>query len=258
MNKSLWISATGMSAQQLMTDTIANNMANVNTTGYKRSVARFQDMLYDTTSSPGSGTADAEAPVGVQIGSGVRTVSVSKDFSQGSLDGSSSPLDLAIEGDGFFEVTMPDGTSAYTRAGNFHRDANGQVVTAEGYPVVGFPTIDTAATGIDIAADGTVSVQLEGATTNSGRIQLVRFANPEGLRSLGHNVMAETESSGSANRGNPGEAGFGAVSQYYLEGSNVEIVREMVDMIAAQRAYELNSKSIKTADEMLRMASNLQ
>lgn len=258
MNKSLWISATGMAAQQTMTDTIANNMANVNTTGYKRSVARFQDMLYDTLSSPGSETADAEAPVGIQVGSGVRTVSVSKDFGQGSLNASSSPLDLAIEGDGFFEVSMPDGTSAYTRAGNFHRDATGQVVTAEGYPVVGFPSIDTSATGIDIAPDGTVSIQADGSTSSSGRIQLVRFANPEGLRNIGHNLLGETEASGGPARGNPGDSGYGAVAQFHLEGSNVEIVREMVDMIAAQRAYELNSKSIKTADEMLQMASNLK
>jgi flagellar basal-body rod protein FlgG len=258
MNKALWISATGMASQQTMTDTIANNMANVNTVGYKRSVAQFQDMLYQTLASPGAATGDAETPVGIQIGSGVRTVSVNKNFTQGTMQNSSSPLDVAVEGEGFFEVSLPDGTSAYTRSGAFHRDAAGTVVTADGYGVVGFPAIDPTATGIDIAHDGTVSVVTDGTATTSGTIQLVRFSNPEGLRNLGRSLFSETEASGSAQRGNPGTDGYGGIAQYFLESSNVDIIREMVDMIASQRAYELNSKSIRTADEMLRMASNLR
>lgn len=258
MNRALWISATGMECQQALTETIANNMANVNTTAYKRSVARFQDMLYQSLGTPGAASSNAEAPVGIEIGGGARLVSVSKNFNMGSLVNSTSPLDLAIEGEGFFEVLMPDGTSAYTRSGSFHMDASGNVVTGNGYTVSGFPSISTGATSIDIAKDGTVSVTVDGTASEAGRIQTARFVNREGLRSLGNGLYAETEASGSATKGNPGVGGFGQVAQYFLEGSNVEIVKEMVDMIASQRAYELSSKSIKTADEMLRMASNLR
>lgn len=258
MNRALWIAASGMGTQQTKTDTIANNMANVNTHGYKRSVAHFQDMLYETLGMPGAGTADSQKPVGVQLGSGVRTVAVSKNFNQGSLEASSSPLDIAIEGQGFFEVDMPDGRSGYTRTGSFHLNSTGEVVTADGHRLVGFPQIGTNATGIDIAADGSVSVTVDGQTNDTGRVALVRFANPEGLQSIGNNLFVESNASGTAQRGNPGENGFGTLAQSSLETSNVEIVREMVDMIASQRAYELNSKSVKTADEMLRLASNLR
>lgn len=258
MNRALWIAATGMESQQTKTDTIANNMANVNTHAYKRSVAHFQDMLYQTLSTPGSGTATAEKPVGIQIGSGVRTVSISKNLTQGNLESSSSALDVAIEGQGFFEVEMPDGRSAYTRSGSFHLNSSGDVVTANGYRVVGFPRIGTDATGIDIARDGSVSVTVDGTTKQVGRIGLVRFANPEGLHSVGSSLYGESNASGSPRIGKPGESGYGTVAQSFLETSNVEIVREMVDMIASQRAYELSSKSVKTADEMLSMASNLR
>ncbi|OGV66167.1 MAG: flagellar basal-body rod protein FlgG [Lentisphaerae bacterium RIFOXYB12_FULL_65_16] len=258
MNRTLWISATGMECQQLMTDTIANNMANVNTTAYKRSAAQFQDMLYQNMGSPGAATADSVAPVGAQLGTGSRTGGISKNFSQGGLKNTSSALDLALEGDGFFEVTMPDGSTAVTRAGSFHLNAAGQVVTVEGYPVVGFPAIETTATAIDISRDGTVSTTVDGKTSSKGQVQLVRFPSPEGLSSLGHNLYAATEASGTAQRGNPGTSGFGTVAQYFQESSNVEIVSEMVDMIASQRAYEMNSKGIKTADEMLRMVANLR
>jgi flagellar basal-body rod protein FlgG len=258
MNRALWIAATGMESQQTKTDTIANNMANVNTHAYKRSVVHFQDMLYETRSMPGAAAAGTERPVGIQIGTGVRTVAVSKNFRQGTLEETSSPLDLAIEGQGFFEVELPDGRSGFTRAGSFNLNADGEVVTADGYRIIGFPSIDSGATEIDIAREGAVSVTADGKTTNAGRIALVRFANPEGLRNLGNNLYVETNASGSAQRGNPGENGFGTLAQSFLEASNVEIVREMVDMIASQRAYELNSKSIKTADEMLSMASNLR
>lgn len=258
MNRALWIAATGMESQQTKTDTIANNMANVSTHGYKRSVVQFQDMLYETLSMPGASTTASEKPVGIQIGSGVRTVAVSKNFLQGTLEATSSPLDVAIEGQGFFEVELPDGRSGYTRAGAFHLNSSGEVVTADGYRIIGFPQIGTDTTGIDIARDGSVSVTADGQTRESGRIGLVRFANPEGLQNLGNSLYTETNSSGAAQRGNPGENGFGTLAQSFLEASNVEIVREMVDMIASQRAYELNSKSIKTADEMLSMASNLR
>lgn len=257
MNRSLWISASGMEAEQLRTDTIANNMANVNTTAYKRSVAHFQDMLYQTLSSPGADSQIAQLPVGIQLGTGVRTSSVSKVFTQGVLTASSSDLDVAIEGDGFFRVTLPDGTNVYTRDGNFHMDSSGNVVTSDGYQV-DFPAIDTGATSITIAADGTVTVFVGGQNVQAGTINLARFPNAEGLSALGRNLYAETEASGNAQVGTPGTDNFGLIAQHYLEGSNVDIVKEMVDMISAQRAYELNSKSVKTADEMMRMAANLK
>lgn len=258
MNRTLWISATGMECQQVLTDAIANNMANVNTTGYKRSLVQFQDMLYQSMATPGASDNTGQAPVGVQLGSGSRLASISKNFTQGSLKNSSSALDLAIEGDGFFEVTMPDGTSAYTRAGSFHVNATGQAVTAEGYPVVGFPAIDPKTTAIDINRDGTLSLTVDGTSVSKGRIPLARFLNPEGLNVAGHNLYTETPASGTPTRGNPGENGNGTVAQYFLEGSNVPIVSEMVEMIASQRAYEMNSKGIKTADEMLRIVTNLR
>ncbi len=258
MNRALWIAATGMESQQLLTDTIANNMANVNTTAYKRSVAHFQDLLYQTIATPGTPTADSETSVGIQMGNGVRTVSVSKNFTQAALKSSSSSLDIAIEGNGLFQVDLADGTSAYSRAGNFHLNSTGQIVTAEGYTVAGFPAVGTNATAIDIASDGTVSTTVDGTVSNVGRISLAKFPNEEGLSSIGQNLYIETESSGTALTGNPSTSGFGNVAQYYLESSNVEIVKEMVDLIASQRAYELNSKSIKTADEMLRMVTNLR
>ena len=258
MERALWIAASGMNAQQTLTDTIANNIANANTTAYKKSEAQFQDMLYQTVQAPGSSTSQAEIPAGQQLGTGVKTQSVSKVFTQGSLKESGGPLDFAIEGKGFFEVSRPDGSSAYTRAGNFHLDATGQVVNAQGNPIIGFPNIDTSATQVSVAKDGTVSVTVDGATQEAGRIQLVRFANPEGLKSKGNNLYTETQASGSPTRGEPGENGYGTVSQHYLEESNVEVVKEMVDMIAAQRAYEMNSKTIKNCSQMLQMISNMQ
>lgn len=258
MNEALRIAATGMESQQLLSNVIANNMANVNTNAYKRSVVHFQDMMYQTLATPGAATSTSETPVGVQVGRGVRTVAVAKDFTQGSLQKTSAEMDLAIEGDGFFEVEQADGTSAYTRNGNFQVTSNGQVVTSEGLPVVGFPSLNTAATAVDIAADGTVSATVDGVSTEQGRIALVRFASPEGLEALGHGLYRSSDASGDARSGQPAEGGFGQVSQGYLESSNVEIVNEMVDLIAAQRAYELISKSIRSADEMLRIANNIR
>lgn len=258
MNRTLWIAASGMEAQQLRTDTIANNIANVNTTAYKRGVSEFQDMLYQRLATPGSSTAAAsDIPAGIQIGTGVATGSVSKYFGQGGLSESSSDLDMAIIGKGFFQVQLPDGQINYTRAGSFHRNQSGMVVTSEGYEVLGFPSLDTAAESITIAADGTVSEYVNGQNVEKGRIQMVRFANPEGLAYLGRNLMGETEASGAPQTGNPADGTLGRLSQYYLETSNVEVVKEMVDLIAAQRAFELNSKSIKAADENLRIVANL-
>lgn len=258
MNRTLLISASGMEAQQMRTDVIANNMANVNTTAFKRSIANFQDMLYERMASPGSDSANTTLPVGIQLGTGVRNASVSKVFDQGNLQTSSSDLDVAIEGEGFYQVTLPDGRTAYTRAGNFHMDSSGNVVTSEGYAVLGFPTLDPKATSISVNSDGTVSVYVDGTNTSKGRVQLARIPNPEGMIYMGRNLYLETTASGSPQTGNPGESNFGNLAQHYQESSNVEIVEEMVDMIAAQRAYELNSKSIKNADDMLRMVTNLK
>ena len=259
MNKTLWIAATGMAAQQLKTDTIANNIANASTTGYKKSVANFKDLLYETQVEPGASTnAGSDLPVGIQTGSGVDIGATSKFFGQGSALDSSSDLDLMIKGDGFFQVALPDGTNALTRDGNLYMNQNGQVVTSAGYEVVGFPTLDPQGLNITIAEDGTVSQKVNGEISEVGRIQLARVANPEGLSSIGGNLYLETEASGSANLGSPGENGYGAVAQHALEGSNVDIVKEMVDLIAAQRAYELNSKTIKSADEMLQQIANLK
>ncbi|OGV34235.1 MAG: flagellar basal-body rod protein FlgG [Lentisphaerae bacterium GWF2_45_14] len=258
MMRTLWIAASGMEAQQLRVDTIANNIANVNTTSYKGSTAHFQDMLYEEVAMPGSSSSVSYLPAGIQIGTGVMTNTVSKNFEQGPLQASSSDLDIAIEGVGFFQVQLPDGSTAYTRDGGLHMDATGKVVSAEGYEITGFPTIDPSATSITIASDGTVSYYLSGAITNAGRIQLARFPNPEGLIYNGFNRYSQTEASGAPETGNPGENNYGYVAQHYLENSNVEIVEEMVAMIAAQRAYEMNSKSITTADEMLRNIVNLK
>jgi flagellar basal-body rod protein FlgG len=215
-------------------------------------------MLYQSMSSPGADSQVDALPVGIQIGTGVRLASASKLFNQGVLMQSSSDLDFAIEGEGFFQVSLPDGTLVYTRDGNLHMDATGNVVTNDGYSVVGFPALDTNASSVTVSTDGTVSVFVNGQNTSKGRITLARFANPEGMTFLGRNLYAETEASGSAQTGSPGDNNFGMIAQHYLEASNVDIVKEMVDMIAAQRAYELNSKGVKTADEMLRMAANLK
>lgn len=258
MNKSLWISSTGMEAQQAMTDTIANNMANVNTTAYKRSVAQFKDMLYESMQAPGADTADGERPVGIEMGSGVRLGSIAKNFAQGVLKNTSSKTDLAIKGEGFFEVELPGGQRGFTRDGNFHIGPTGDVQTASGYKVVGIPNLGTNIEQLTIGEDGSITVKSQGSFKSLGTIQLNRFNNPEGLSAVGNNIYIETASSGAATAANPGDSGMGGIAQYFLESSNVQIVREMVDMIASQRAYELNSKSIKTADEMMRMISNLR
>ena len=257
MMKTLDIGASGMEAQQFRTDNIANNMANVNTTAFKKGVVNFQDMLYNTYAAPGANSSKSNIPVGIQTGTGVMVQSATKDFTQGDLVSSSNDLDMAVEGDGFFQITMPDGSTNYTRSGSFHMDSTGKVVTSEGYDVLGFPTLDPNASSLTITSDGTVTVYLNGASVNKGRIQIARIPNPEGLNFLGHNLYQLTEASGNATTGNPASSNYGSIVQYYLEGSNVEIVSEMVNLIAAQRAYEMNSKSVKSAEDMLRTAANL-
>jgi len=250
-----------MAAQEMNLDVIANNLANVNTTGYKRSRADFQDLIYQYIVEPGSPTSqNTMSPAGIQLGLGVQTASVQKIFQQGDLIETGNQLDLAIEGDGFFEVQLPDGSAAYTRAGNFQLDQNGQIVTPDGYTLNPAITIPQNAMSITIGQDGTVSVQLPGQNTTSqvGQIGAVRFANNAGLRAIGRNLYQETESSGSPLTGNFAQDGYGTVQQGFLESSNVSIVEQVVSMITGQRAYEASSKGIQAADEMLNQAINLK
>jgi len=259
MNLSLYSAATGMEAQQLNLNTIANNLANVNTTGFKRSKIEFQDLLYQKPRSAGAEAAGGNViPTGIEIGNGSRVAATSKVFTQGQVTQTGKELDIAIQGDGFFEVQRPDGTTAYTRDGAFKLNASGQVVTSDGLPVLsGFQAVPTGTTSISIAETGEVTV--EGASgSQTYRISLTRFANPAGLKSLGGNLYEETNASGTPEQGNPGEQGFGQVLQRYLEGSNVNIVEEMVNLIVAQRAYEINSKSIQTSDEMLQNVAQMK
>ncbi len=258
MQRALWISASGMEAQQFNTDVIANNMANVNTAGFKRSMAQFKDLLYQTIIGPGAATSDSTNPVGIQVGTGVRVTATAQDFSQGNLESTGTELDVAIEGEGMFKVTLSDGTEAYTRSGSFHRDAAGTVVDSHGNAISTFPTLDPTAEEVQIASDGTVSEYVNGVTTNKGQMSLFRFPNVEGLKAIGYGLFLATDASGSATTGTPGASGYGRLAQRYLEVSNVEIVKEMVKLIAAQRAYEINSKSIKTADSMLATVVNLK
>lgn len=258
MNLSLYSAATGMEAQQLNLNTIANNLANVNTPGFKRSKIEFQDLLYQKPRAAGSDTGGGNlVPTGIEVGNGSRVASTSKVFTQGQLTNTGEKLDVAIQGDGFFEVQRSDGTIGYTRDGSFKLNAQGQVVTTDGLPVLsGFQAVPSGAE-ISLAEDGQVTV-----TTSSGsesyRLTLTRFANPAGLRSLGGNLYEETAASGTPEVGSPGEAGFGRTIQGYIETSNVNIVEEMVNLIIAQRAYEINSKSIQTSDEMLQNIANMK
>ncbi len=261
MLRSLWIAATGMQAQALNIDVIANNLANVNTSGFKRSRADFQDLLYETIRMAGSASSEGtEVPTGIQLGHGTRPAAVQKIFVQGDYQHTGNELDIAIEGDGFFQILQPSGEVAYTRAGSFKMDSEGRIVTSDGFlmePEIAVP-LDTRA--ISIGADGTVSV-LQGGSGDSveiGTIELARVINPAGLNSIGRNLYLTTDASGDVVIGTAGEDGFGTISQSYLEMSNVSVVDEMVNMITAQRAYEVNSKSIQTADDMLQMANSLK
>lgn len=256
----LQTAATGMYAQQLYVDIIAHNLANVNTTGYKRSKIEFQDLLYRTVQPAGMVTEEwVEVPTEFQIGYGTKPVATPKVFIQGAVTPTDNPLDLAIEGDGFFQIIRPDGTVVYTRDGNFKLSPEGRIVTSQGFGLEPDITLPADATDINIGADGTVSVLVVGSREPEvlGQIELAKFINPAGLRSIGGNLYEATVASGEPIIGTPGSEGFGNLAQGFLEASNVEVVEEMVNMIVAQRAYELNAKVIKTADQMLSIANNL-
>ena len=260
MQSSLYIGATGMEAQRVNIDVIANNLANVNTSGFKRSRADFQELMYQTNQAAGTETvAGTEVPTGIQIGLGVEPSSVQKIFQQGGLTTTENPLDLAIEGDGFFQISMPDGETGYTRAGNFKLDSQGEIVTSEGNPLEPSITIPGDTLSITITSDGTVSALQAGnlTPTTIGQIELARFTNPGGLNAMGKNIFMPSGSSGSVTTANPGSDGLGTVNQGFVEMSNVNIVEEMVNMIVSQRAYELNSKVVQTSDQMLQIANNI-
>ena len=260
MIRSLWISKTGLDAQQTQLDVISNNLANVSTNGFKRSRAVFEDLLYQTIRQPGAASSQqSNLPAGLQIGTGVRPVATARLFTQGNLQQTGNSLDMAVSGQGFFQVQLPDGSTGYTRDGSFHVDANGNLVTSNGFTVQPAITIPANAQSVTIAADGTVSVVQAGSATpaNVGSLQLTTFMNPAGLQATGQNTYIETAASGSPNAGTPGSNGRGTIQQGYVETSNVNVVEELVSMIATQRAYEINSKAIQTSDQMLQKLSQL-
>ncbi|MEI6590278.1 MAG: flagellar basal-body rod protein FlgG [Verrucomicrobiota bacterium] len=259
MNLSLYSAATGMEAQELNLNTISNNLANVNTPGFKKSRIEFQDLLYSNTRTSGADTGSGNIlPNGIEIGNGTRAAATSKIFQQGQSNSTGQQLDIAISGDGFFEVQKPDGTLAYTRDGSFKLNANGQVVTADGLPVLsGFQSVPPGTKSVDISSSGSVTLQGANGTTTF-QLTLARFANPAGLQSLGGNLYSETAASGTASTGQPAQNGYGSLMQGYLEGSNVSIVEEMVNLIAAQRAYEINSKAVQASDQMLQNVANMR
>jgi flagellar basal-body rod protein FlgG len=261
MIRALWTAGTGMNAQQVNLDVIANNIANVNTNGFKRSRATFQDLFYQTLRAQGAETQGGyQVPTGIQIGHGVMLAGVQKIFGQGNYQKTENELDLAIEGAGFFQVLLPTGEVAYTRAGSFKLVSSGRIVTVDGYPLQPTITIPQNTVVISIEADGTVSAKVQGQANlqKIGEIELATFLNPSGLEALGKNLFLETDASGSAITGKPGENGLGTILQGYLEMSNVNIVEEMINLIVAQRAYEINSKAIQAADDMLQMANNVR
>jgi len=260
MIRALYTAASGMNAQQANIDNVAHNLANVNTAGFKKAHLQFEDLVYQQTKAPGASTsASGEAPVGLDMGLGTRVVATSRDFSAGNLRSTSAPLDLAVEGDGFFQVGLPNGTTGYTRAGSFQRDSQGMIVTAEGYPLEPQITIPANATSVTISKDGIVSAAIAGQTASQqlGTIELATFQNPAGLSPLGSNLFSVTSASGEAQVGAPGSDARGTVAQGMLEDSNVSVVEEMVNMILGQRAYESNSRVIKAADEMLSQVNTL-
>jgi flagellar basal-body rod protein FlgG len=260
MLRALWTAASGMTAQQQEIDVISNNIANVNTTGYKTERASFQDLIYQTVKQPGAPTSDTtQNPTGFQIGLGTQIAGTYGIFTQGNLIKTDRQLDLAIDGDGFFKVLLPDGTEAYTRDGNFMVDRDGRIVTADGYPLSPQITIPSNAVQISISEDGRVVALLsDNTTTELGRITLVKFINPSGLKRIGSNLYIKTDASGDPIEANPTTEGLGSIKQGFLEASNVNIVEEMVNLITAQRAYEFNSKAIRAGDEMLRTVANLK
>ena len=254
MNPAMWISKTGVQAQDAKLQTIANNLANVNTVGFKRDRAVFEDLFYQVEQQPGAQRADNTlSPSGVQLGNGTHLVGTQKVFTNGSIQTTSQPLDVAISGNGFLQVRRPDGEPAYTRAGQLQVDANGTLVNASGLPLVPQITVPANATAITIGENGMVSATIPGSTAPSelGQLTLTSFVNPTGLLALGENLFQETAASGQATEGTPGDGAFGKLRQGALEGSNVQVVEEMVDMIAAQRTYEMNTKVLSAADNML-------
>jgi flagellar basal-body rod protein FlgG len=260
MMRSLWISKTGMEAQQTQLDTISNNLANVSTNGYKRSHAVFEDLMYQNLRQAGSNNSEqATLPTGLQVGLGTRAVATSRMFSQGNLQQTGNSLDLAVRGHGFFQVQLADGTTGYTRDGSFQVSPQGQLVTNNGEVVAPGITIPAGAQGITVGADGTVSVSIAGQTApqSVGQLQLANFVNPAGLEPRGQNIFTETAASGAASTGAPGQNGMGGMTQGFVETSNVNVVEELVAMIQTQRAYELNSKAIQTSDQMLQKLSQI-
>jgi len=260
MMRSLWISKTGMEAQQTQLDTISNNLANASTNGYKRSHAVFEDLMYQNLRQAGANSTDQTTlPTGLQLGLGTRAVATSRSFNQGNLQQSSNPLDLAVSGQGFFEVQMPDGTTGYTRDGSFQVSPTGTLVTNNGLTVQPGITIPANATSVSVAEDGTVSVVLPSTTTPAtvGKLSIANFINPPGLEPRGQNIYAETAASGTPTTGTAGLNGLGTIKQGFVETSNVNVVEELVGMIQTQRAYELNSKAIKTSDDMLARLAQL-
>jgi len=260
MIRSLWIAKTGLDAQQTQMDVISNNLANVSTSGFKRSRAVFEDLLYQTLRQPGAQSSEqTQLPSGLQIGTGVKPVATERIFTQGNLQQTGNAKDVAIQGNGFFQVLMPDGTTSYSRDGSFQADANGQLVTSSGYAVQPAITIPADTQSLTIARDGTVSITQAGSATATtvGTLQLAMFINPAGLQSLGENLYGETAASGTPSSNAPGSNGAGLLNQGYVETSNVNVVEELVNMIQTQRAYEINSKAIQTSDQMLQRLTQL-
>jgi len=260
MIRALYTAASGMNAQQTNIDNIAHNLSNVNTTGFKKARVEFQDLVYQQVKSPGSPTSTTgEAPVGMEVGLGTRPIATARDFGSGNLRATNAPLDIAIQGKGFLQVTLPDGQLAYTRAGALHLSQDGQLVTAEGYPIEPAVTVPQDAVSVSISKDGIVSVQIAGqsAPQQVGQIELAAFQNPAGLLAMGSNFYTNTTASGEPTTGVPGLDGLGTVQQGFLEESNVSVVEEMINMILGQRAYEANSRVVRAADEMLQQVNQM-
>ncbi|MCR4288717.1 MAG: flagellar basal-body rod protein FlgG [Candidatus Scalindua sp.] len=259
MMKALYTSATGMKAHQFLLDVISNNLANVNTTGYKRVQVNFQDLLYDKFVAAGAeSSTGVQSPTGLQVGSGVRVVATNKVFSQGVAENTGRPLDWAIQGNGFFQITHPDGTVVYTRDGTFQLNSTGAIVNSEGLTLQPTTTIPSTAISINIGSDGTISTQsADGSSSSVGTVTLATFANPAGLESMGKNLYRETTASGTPTTGTAGQNGIGEIMQGFRESSNVEVVTELVNLIVAQRAYETSAKAIKASDDMLQATNRI-
>lgn len=259
--RALSIASTGMLAQQTNVETIANNLANMNTTGYKAQRAAFQDLLYQTVQAPGAQTSDTGtlSASGIQLGAGVRTAAVYRMIKNGDLKSTSNPYDMAVNGAGYFRIQMPDGTDSYTRDGNFQLSSSGQLVTQQGYTVQPGISIPSTATAVTVSSTGLVQATIPGqvALQSVGQLELTRFPNEAGLKALGDNLYSETTSSGSPQAGVPGSTGYGTIQQYFLETSNVDAVSEVTNLISAQRAYEMNSKVITAADTMMQETAKL-